>query len=193
MSQIRRLSKEVKEEVHDIRRIKGEVTHMKEEITDIKHHEEDITHVGMHQMTKMNKEMKMEVKQLKSQIKSLKREVMDAKEGSSKQEDSVNTLKLTPQEIDELLAVRESVHSAFERSLKSTSECPDRGSNVEDTNKSLNLWLPSTSPSAKSDDAIQLSRTVILYVKVLQLIKTTCLWGKGELIGQFSFILGSTS
>jgi len=165
MSQIRRLSKEVKEEVHDIRRIKGEVTHMKEEITDIKHHEEDITHVGMHQMTKMNKEMKMEVKQLKSQIKSLKREVMDAKEGSSKQEDSVNTLKLTPQEIDELLAVRESVHSAFERSLKSTSECPDRGSNVEDTNKSLNLWLPSTSPSAKSDDAIQLSRTVILYVK----------------------------
>ena len=29
MNQIRRLSKEVKEEVHDIRRIKGEVTHMK--------------------------------------------------------------------------------------------------------------------------------------------------------------------
>ena len=29
MSQIRRLSKEVKEEVHDIKRIKGEVTHMK--------------------------------------------------------------------------------------------------------------------------------------------------------------------
>merc|ERR1719266_835148 len=63
-------------------------------------------------MTKMNKEMKTEVKQLKSQIKSLKREVMDAKEGPSKQEesdDTVNTLKLTPQEIDELLAVRESV------------------------------------------------------------------------------------
>ena len=29
MSQIRRLSKEVKDEVHDIKRIKGEVTHMK--------------------------------------------------------------------------------------------------------------------------------------------------------------------
>ena len=29
MNQIRRLSKEVKEEVHDIRKIKGEVTHMK--------------------------------------------------------------------------------------------------------------------------------------------------------------------
>jgi len=122
MNQIRRLSKEVKDEVHDIRKIKGEVTHMKEEITDIKHHEEDITHVGMHQMTKMNKEMKTEVRQLKNHIKSLKREVMDAKEGSSKKqlesEETVNTLKLTPQEIDELLAVRESVHSAFEKSMK---------------------------------------------------------------------------
>jgi len=171
MSQIRRLSKEVKEEVHDIRRIKGEVTHMKEEITDIKHHEEDMTHVGMHQMTKMNKEMKTEVKQLKSQIKTLKREVMDAKEGSSKEQeqesnDTVNTLKLTPQEIDELLAVRESVHNAFERSLKSTTECPDQ--DEEETNRPLNLWLPSTSPSAKSDDAIQLSRTVILYVKAVR-------------------------
>jgi len=173
MSQIRRLSKEVKEEVHDIRRIKGEVTHMKEEITDIRHHEEDITHVGMHQMTKMNKEMKTEVKQLKSQIKSLKREVMDAKEGSSKQpesDDTVNTLKLTPQEIDELLAVRESVHSAFEKSMKPTTDCPDseteRGRDVEERSNSLNLWLTkSTSPSATSDDAIQLSRTVILYVK----------------------------
>jgi len=175
MNQIRRLSKEVKEEVHDIRRIKGEVTHMKEEITDIKHHEEDITHVGMHQMTKMNKEMKTEVKQLKSQIKSLKREVMDAKEGSSKQEesdDTVNTLKLTPQEIDELLAVRESVHSAFEKSVKSTIDCldseTDREVNVEEMNTSLNLWLPTNSTnslSATSDDAIQLSRTVILYVK----------------------------
>ena len=33
MSQIRRLSKEVKDEVHDIKRIKGEVTHMKVRLT----------------------------------------------------------------------------------------------------------------------------------------------------------------
>ena len=127
-------------------------------------------------MTKMNKEMKTEVKQLKSQIKSLKREVMDAKEGPSKQEesdDTVNTLKLTPQEIDELVAVRESVHSAFEKSMKSTNDCSDsetdRGVNVEEMNNSLNLWLSTNSTnslSATSDDAIQLSRTVILYVKV---------------------------
>ena len=133
-------------------------------------------------MTKMNKEMKTEVKQLKSQIKSLKREVMDAKEGSSKQEesdDTVNILKLTPQEIDELLAVRESVHSAFEKSVKSTIDCPDsetdREVNVEEMNTSLNLWLPTNSTnslSATSDDAIQLSRTVILYVKVWTIHQT---------------------
>merc|ERR1719450_2094411 len=124
---------------------------MKEEITDIKHHEEDITHVGMHQMTKMNKEMKTEVRQLKNHIKSLKREVMDAKEGSSKKQlesdETVNTLKLTPQEIDELLAVRESVHSAFEKSMTD---------NVEEAENSLNLWLPHTTsstnpPSTTSD------------------------------------------
>ena len=138
--------------------------------------------MGMHQMTKMNKEMKMEVKQLKSQIKSLKREVMDAKEGSSKQEDSVNTLKLTPQEVDELLAVRESVHSAFERSLKSSAAFPDRERDVEETNRSLNLWLSTspTSPSAKSDDAIQLSRTVILYVKVLTTHQDNMFLGERE-------------
>ena len=149
-------------------------------------------------MTKMNKEMKMEVKQLKSQIKSLKREVMDAKEGSSKQEDSVNTLKLTPQEIDELLAVRESVHSAFERSLKSTTDAPDRGSNVEDPSKPLDLWLStsSTSPSAKSDDAIQLPRTVILYVKVLTTHQDTCGGNGNLLMTSFHYIgeyLGRTS
>ena len=151
----------------------------------------------MHQMTKMNKEMKTEVKQLKSQIKSLKREVMDAKESSRKQletaeDENVNTLKLTPQEIDELLAVREFVHAAFEKSIKSTTDCPDPKNNEEGTSNPLNLWLTntnananintnantdtnantnantSTQPSATSDDAIQLSRTVILYVKVLR-------------------------
>ena len=137
--------------------------------------------MGMHQMTKMNKEMKTEVKQLKSQIKSLKREVMDAKESSRKQmetaeDENVNTLKLTPQEIDELLAVREFVHAAFEKSMKSTTDCPDPKNNEEGTSNPLNLWLTntntntntSTQPSATSDDAIQLSRTVILYVKVLR-------------------------
>ena len=106
---------------------------------------------------------------------------MDAKEGSSKQlesDDTVNTLKLTPQEIDELLAVRESVHSALEKSMKSTTACPDseteRSSTVEEGKNSLNLWLSNpTSPSATSDDAIQLSRTVILYVKVLTIHKNT--------------------
>ena len=150
--------------------------------------------MGMHQMTKMNKEMKTEVKQLKSQIKSLKREVMDAKEDSSKQEesdDTVNTLKLTPQEIDELLAVRESVHSAFEKSMKSTTDCPDSETDrEEETNNSLNLWLPTNStnsPSASSDDAIQLSRTVILYVKVLTIHQNTKsvknLGGRGYFFG----------
>ena len=89
-------------------------------------------------MTKMNKEMKTEVKQLKSQIKSLKREVMDAKEDSSKQQesdDTVNSLKLTPQEIDELLAVRESVHSAFEKSMKSTIDCPDSETDKEEESR----------------------------------------------------------
>ena len=99
----------------------------------------------------------------------------------------MDTLKLTPQEIEELIAVRESVHSAFETNLKSTTECPDRDSNAEDTNRALNLWLPSTSPSAKSDDAIQLSRTVILYVKVLTTHQDTKYVGKRESIEQFPF------
>ena len=67
--------------------------------------------MGMHQMHKMNKEMKTEVKQVKNQIKSLKREVMDAKENSRKREESseeenVSSLKLTAEEIDELLAAQ---------------------------------------------------------------------------------------
>ena len=152
-------------------------------------------------MTKMNKEMKTEVKQLKSQIKSLKREVMDAKEGSSKQlesDDTVNTLKLTPQEIDELLAVRESVHSALEKSMKSTTACPDseteRSSTVEEGKNSLNLWLTNpTSPSATSDDAIQLSRTVILYVKVLTIHKDTASWEKGIISNCFQHYKGKST
>ena len=140
--------------------------------------------MGMHQMHKMNKEMKSEVKQVKNQIKSLKREVMDAKENSRKREESseeenVSSLNLTAEEIDELLAVRESVHRAFEKSLKAPSESQDakmdEGKDVEENPlkdveaNPLNLWLLSPNkPSAASDDALQLSRTVILYVKVMK-------------------------
>ena len=150
--------------------------------------------MGMHQMHKMNKEMKSEVKQVKNQIKSLKREVMDAKENSRKREESseeenVSSLNLTAEEIDELLAVRESVHRAFEKSLKAPSESQDakmdEGKDVEENPlkdveenplkdveaNPLNLWLLSPNkPSAASDDALQLSRTVILYVKVMKTI-----------------------
>merc|ERR1719341_750526 len=53
--------------------------------------------------------------------------------------------------------------------MKSTTDCPDSETDrEEETHNSLNLWLPTNStnsPSASSDDAIQLSRTVILYVK----------------------------
>ena len=150
--------------------------------------------MGMHQMHKMNKEMKSEVKQVKNQIKSLKREVMDAKENSRKREESseeenVSSLNLTAEEIDELLAVRESVHRAFEKSLKPPSESQDakmdEGKDVEENPlkdveenplkdveaNPLNLWLLSPNkPSAASDDALQLSRTVILYVKVMKTI-----------------------
>ena len=158
--------------------------------------------MGMHQMHKMNKEMKSEVKQVKNQIKSLKREVMDAKENSRKREESseeenVSSLNLTAEEIDELLAVRESVHHAFEKSLKPPSESQDAkmddGKDVEENPlkdveenplkdveanplknveaNPLNLWLLSPNkPSSASDDALQLSRTVILYVKVMKTI-----------------------
>ena len=146
----------------------------------------------MHQMHKMNKEMKSEVKQVKNQIKSLKREVMDAKENSRKREESseeenVSSLKLTTEEIDELLTVREYVHRAFEKSLKPPSESQDakmdEGKDVEENPlknveenplkdaeaNPLNLWLLSPNkPSVASDDALQLSRTVILYVKVMK-------------------------
>merc|ERR1712080_5201 len=72
MHKIRKLTREVKDELIDITEIKGDVMHLKD----------DITHAGMHQITKMNKEMKAEVKHLKSHIKTLKRNVMEAKENA---------------------------------------------------------------------------------------------------------------
>ena len=109
---------------------------------------------------------------------------MDAKENSWKREESseeenVSSLRLTAEEIDELLSVRESVHRAFEKSLKPPSESQDakmdEGKDVEENplkdveenpfknveENPLNLWLLSPNkPSAASDDALQLSRTV---------------------------------
>lgn len=72
MTQIRKLSKDVKDEVHDIRRIKNQVKHLKTEITDIKKVEEDISHVGMDQISQLNKELKTEICDLKNQINVLK-------------------------------------------------------------------------------------------------------------------------
>jgi len=179
-NKLRRLSKEVKEEVTDIKKIKGDVMHLKDEITDIKHHEEDLTHVGMSQITKMNKEMKAEVKHLKSHIKTLKREVMETKENVKDNTDQgdladlkLHTLNLTPEEVKELISVRESVHAAYENTVKSAvaSLTEKEGSNLESVDlgrNSLNLWVTSgPGPAPTNDDAIQMSSSpmVIIYVK----------------------------
>jgi len=164
---IRKLSKEVKEEVNEIKKIKGEVMHLKEEITEIKHHEDDITHVGRQQLTKINKEMKTEVKNLKNHIKCLKRDVMAAKDTCNKPKNGtkdktdlrIQTLKMNHEEVEQIYAVREALHAAY-TSVKDTSEDNNNKNNL------LNLWLPSFAPpSVTNDDAIQLSQSVILYVK----------------------------
>lgn len=179
-NKLRRLSKDVNVEMVDIKKIKGEVLHLKEEITDIKHHEDDITHVGMHQITKMNKEMKSEVKHLKSHIKCLKRDLMSAKETPRHKADSkdttdlrIHTLKMNSEEVEELLSVKEAVHAAYNTTIKAATAVidvkspEDRSDNVIEAGRNaLNLWITSNNaPSVTNDDLIQLSQSVILYVK----------------------------
>jgi len=180
-----RLTREVKDELTDITEIKGDVMHLKDEITDIKHHEDDMTHAGMHQITKMNKEMKAEVKHLKSHIKTLKRNVMEAKETAKDNTDpwhdawakdvanlKIHALNLSQDEVGELVAIRDTLHAAYEKTVKPVvtslgeNEKPPEDQTVEAGRNSLNLWVTSSLPPApRHDDAIQLSPAVILYVK----------------------------
>ena len=146
----------------------------------MKHHKEDITHLGMQQIIKTKNEMKSEVKHLKSQVKSLKNELISTK-GTSRnrvdhQETSdlrLNTLEMKKEEVEELLAVRRAIHRAFESAVKPVAPAPnDTQENLIESDSgrsSLNLWLPCSGPPSACD-AIQLSQSVILYVKAPDVI-----------------------
>ena len=113
---------------------------------------------------------------MKSNIKSLKRDLIATKENSSQRlypEDvtdlRIHTLKLNEEEVEELLAVREALHTAYETTVKSAVgqiDAKDNNATVVSGLNSLNLWLTSTNPpTPTNNDAIQLSNSVILYVK----------------------------
>ena len=146
----------------------------------MKDHKEDITDPGIQQITKINKEMKSEVKHLKSQVRSLKKELISTTETPrtmvDHQETSclrLNTIELKKEEVEELLAVRRAIHRAFESAVKPVAPAPiDTTETLVESDSgrsSLKVWLASCgAPSGRACDAIQLSHSVILYVKAPQ-------------------------
>jgi len=80
LDKLRKLSKNVEKEVHDIRKIKSEVKHLKTEIKEVKKVEEDISHNGMNQICNLEKRFSVDIHGIKSELDGIKEELSNVKE-----------------------------------------------------------------------------------------------------------------
>merc|ERR1719431_1743658 len=80
MDKITKLDREVKHEVHDIKKIKNEVKHLRAEIKQVEQLEDELETIGRDQINNLNKAFEKEVQDLKLEMEDIRDEVKISKE-----------------------------------------------------------------------------------------------------------------